>query len=80
MVFTLIVLALFGLAVAMFYAYNVASIPMTQGVESPEEADKLRKISSAIADGAMAFLKQEYRYMAYFMVGFAVVISLLVDD
>ncbi len=80
MVLTIVALSLLGLGVALYYSMKISGIPLTQGVENPEEADKLRKISSAIADGAMAFLKQEYRYMAYFMIGFAVLISLLVDD
>ena len=45
-----------------------------------EESGRLKTIHGAIAEGAMAFLKQEYKYLAYFMIGFAIVIAVLIDD
>jgi len=72
--------ALFGLGIALYYYLKVANIPLTQGIENSEEAEKLTKIHGAIARGAMAFLKAEYKYMVYFMAGFAIVIALLIDD
>jgi K(+)-stimulated pyrophosphate-energized sodium pump len=50
------------------------------GVEDADTRGKLRKIHAAIAEGAMAFLKQEYKFMAIFMVLFGIVIALLIDD
>ena len=47
---------------------------------SAEESTRLKAIHGAIAEGAMAFLKQEYRYLAVFMVAFALVIAVLIDD
>jgi K(+)-stimulated pyrophosphate-energized sodium pump len=46
------------------------------------EADgaRLKFIHGAIADGAMAFLKQEYKFLTIFMVVFAAVIAILIDD
>ncbi len=80
MVIFLFASALFGLGIALIYYVKVSSIPLTQGIDNPEEAEKLIKIHGAIARGAMAFLKAEYKYMAYFMAGFAIVIALLIDD
>jgi len=80
MVTVIMASALFGLGIALFYYLKVANIPLTQGIENSEEAEKLTKIHGAIARGAMAFLKAEYKYMVYFMAGFAIVIALLIDD
>ncbi|HEY0963387.1 MAG TPA: sodium-translocating pyrophosphatase, partial [Pseudomonadales bacterium] len=75
----IIVLSLFGLGVALFYMKKVTSIPLDMGLNK-EEGDRLRFIHGAIAEGAMAFLKQEYRVLLWFMLGFAVVIGLLTDS
>ena len=75
----IILLSLFGLGVAFFYMKKVTDIPVDMGLEK-EESDKLKFIHGAIAEGAMAFLKQEYKVLAIFMVAFAVVIALLIDD
>lgn len=40
----------------------------------------LVKISGAVSDGAIAFLREEYRILAIFIVGFSVVIALLVEE
>ena len=80
MVTVIIVSAFLGLGIALYYFIKVASIPITHGIENTEEAEKLVKINSAIARGAMAFLKAEYKYMAFFMVGFAFLIALLIND
>ncbi|OMJ93715.1 hypothetical protein SteCoe_3281 [Stentor coeruleus] len=40
----------------------------------------LNKISTAVANGAIAFLKEEYKILAVFIVIFAVIIALLVDE
>lgn len=73
------ILALLGLAIAFFYMKKVTSIPVDLGLNE-EESKKLKFIHGAIAEGAMAFLKQEYKFLAIFMVVFAVVIALLIDD
>ena len=76
----ILALSLFGLAVAFYYSSSVSRVAVDMGVEDAETRGKLRKIHAAIADGAMAFLKQEYKFMAIFMVVFGIVIALLIDD
>ena len=73
------VLSLMGLGIAFFYMRKVTSIPLDMGLN---EADgvRLKFIHGAIADGAMAFLKQEYKFLTIFMVVFAAVIAILIDD
>jgi K(+)-stimulated pyrophosphate-energized sodium pump len=73
------VLSLLGLGIAFFYMRKVTSIPLDMGLD---EADgvRLKFIHGAIADGAMAFLKQEYKFLTIFMVVFAAVIAILIDD
>src|SRR5210317_1703097 len=76
----ILALSLFGLAVAFYYSHTVSRVAIDMGVEDADTRSKLRKIHSAIAEGAMAFLKQEYKFMAIFMVLFGIVIALLIDD
>lgn len=73
------VLSLLGLGIAFFYMKRVMSIPLTLGLEE-KDATRLRFIHGAIADGAMAFLKQEYKFLAIFMAVFAAIIAVLIDD
>ena len=80
MVLLLFASALLGLGIAVIYYVKVSRIPIDQGIENTKEAEKLSKIHSAIERGALAFLKAEFRYMLYFMLGFAVLIALLIDD
>ncbi len=73
------VLSLLGLAIAYFYMNKVTSISVDQGLEE-KDSERLKFIHSAIADGAMAFLKQEYKVLTIFMVAFAAIIAILIDD
>jgi len=75
----IILLSFFGIGIAFFYMKKVTNIPIDLGLEK-EESDKLKAIHGAIAEGAMAFLKQEYKVLTIFMLGFAVVIAVLIDD
>jgi len=75
----IILLSLFGIAVAFFYMKKVTDIPLDLGLDK-EDSVRLKSIHGAIAEGAMAFLKQEYKVLSIFMVAFAVVIALLIDD
>ncbi len=50
--------------IALFYTYFQASWVTKQDAGN----DRMKEISSAIAEGAMAFLKAEYRIMAIFVV------------
>ena len=73
-------LAILGLIVAFYYSRVVLSIPIDKSAQTKEERVKLKQIHKAIADGASAFLSQEYKYMSIFMVVFAGVILLLVGN
>jgi|TARA_B110000438_G_scaffold38907_2_gene38788 K(+)-stimulated pyrophosphate-energized sodium pump len=73
------VLSLLGLGIAFFYMKRVTSIPLDLGLDEKDGA-RLRFIHGAIADGAMAFLKQEYKFLTIFMVVFAAIIAILIDD
>jgi len=72
-------LSLFGLGVAYFYMRQVMSVPLDLGLEG-EQKTRLRFIHGAIAEGAMAFLKQEYKFLSIFMLVFAAIIAVLIDD
>ena len=72
-------LSLFGLGVAYFYMRQVMSVPLDLGLEG-EQKSRLKFIHSAIAEGAMAFLKQEYKFLSIFMLVFAAIIAVLIDD
>jgi len=73
------VLSLLGLGIAFFYMKKVMSIPLDLGLDE-KDGKRLRFIHGAIAEGAMAFLKQEYKFLAIFMVVFAAIIAVLIDD
>ena len=73
------ILALLGLVIAFVYMKKVTSIPIDLGLNE-EDSVKLKFIHGAIAEGAMAFLKQEYKFLTIFMIAFAAVIAVLIDD
>ena len=73
------VLSLLGLAIAFFYMKKVTSVPIDMGLND-EDSSRLKFIHGAIAQGAMAFLKQEYKFLTIFMVSFAAIIVVLIDD
>lgn len=72
-------LSVLGLAIAVFYMKRVTDIPVDMGLEA-EQSDRLKFIHSAIADGAMAFLKQEYKFLTIFMIAFGLLIAVAIDD
>ena len=74
-----VALSLLGLAIALFYMKKVNDVPVDIGLE-PDQSERLKFIHTAIADGAMAFLKQEYKFMTIFMIGFGILISVAIDD
>ena len=73
------VLALLGLAIAFFYMKKVTSVPLDMGLNE-EDSKRLKFIHGAIAEGAMAFLRQEYKFLTIFMISFAAIIVVLIDD
>ena len=72
-------LSLFGLGVAYFYMRQVMKVPLDLGLDG-EQKSRLKFIHGAIAEGAMAFLKQEYKFLSIFMLVFAAIIAVLIDD
>ena len=76
----ILALSLLGLAIAFYYSSSTQKIPIDLGIDDPDLKKRLAKIHAAIANGAMAFLKQEYKFMAIFMVVFAAIIAVLIDD
>ena len=72
-------LSLLGLAIAFFYMRKVVAVPLDLGLEE-KDSTRLKFIHSAIAKGAMAFLRQEYKFLTIFMVSFAAIIVVLIDD
>ena len=74
-----VLLSLMGLGIAWYYMKKVVSIPIDLGLNE-DESKRLKFIHGAIANGAMAFLKQEYRVLTIFMLAFALIIAVLIDD
>jgi K(+)-stimulated pyrophosphate-energized sodium pump len=72
-------LGVLALIVAVVFRQRVLSVKVEDGAASPEELSRLTEISSAIAEGAMAFLSREYRVLSIFMALFAVLIFFTVD-
>lgn len=72
-------LGVLALLVAVLFRQRVHAVKVEDGAASPEELARLTEISSAIAEGAMAFLGREYRVLGLFMAIFAVVIFMTVD-
>ena len=74
--------AILALAVAAYFAYKVSSLKLTVETVGGSEQTlaRLREISGAISEGAMAFLSEEYKYVAMFVACFAVVIGFALDN
>ncbi len=72
-------LSFMGLGIAWYYMRKVVSIPLDLDLDE-KDSKRLKFIHGAIASGAMAFLKQEYRVLTIFMLAFALVIAVLIDD
>jgi K(+)-stimulated pyrophosphate-energized sodium pump len=70
---------LLALVTASVFSRIVARVPVAHAGLSEETVAKLLEISSAIAEGAMAFLRREYQTVGYFMAGFAVIVLLAVN-
>lgn len=71
---------LLSLGIAWVFRRRVLAISVDAEASSAEEAVRLRDIAGAIAEGAMAFLLREYRVLGLYMLGFAVLIALFIDD
>ena len=58
----------------------IVQAPTCSVKDSKTQISKLKKIHSAIAEGANAFLVQEYKFMLLFIVVFGSVVFFAVDD
>ncbi|MCK4268641.1 MAG: sodium/proton-translocating pyrophosphatase, partial [Actinomycetia bacterium] len=56
---------------ALLYALYLAGLVL----KADQGNEKMRELSQAIQDGAMAFLSREYRTLVYFVIGMAVVVA-----
>ncbi len=69
--------AVLAIIVALFLAKKVSAIPV-QGNNDKETA-RLREISTAISEGAMAFLKREFLYVSLFVLCFAILMAFVLN-
>lgn len=76
----IIACGVFALLVALVFARSVRAIPLGEGAASEEEASRIVEVTSAIAEGAMAFIAREYRTLALFMLIFGFIIWMAVDN
>ena len=60
-------MSLLGLGIAYFYMKKVTAIPLDLGLEE-KDGTRLKFIHGAIANDAMAILKQEYKFLTIFCV------------
>jgi K(+)-stimulated pyrophosphate-energized sodium pump len=65
---------------AVFYTYRVVTIKVGGEGDTSPQTVKLKEITAAIADGAMAFLIREYKVISIFIAFMAVLIVLLLDN
>lgn len=71
--------ALLSLVAAFIYSLKVRSVAV-EGAGDAKQTARLVEISDAIAEGAMAFLYREYRYVTYFVLGFAALIFFTLNN
>lgn len=78
----IIIIAMCVLAIltAVFYTYRVVTIKVGGEGDTSPQTVKLKEITAAIADGAMAFLMREYKVISIFIAFMAVLIVLLLDN
>ncbi len=69
--------SILAMAAAGYFAKSVTKIQIVG--DTPEQESKFREISGAIAEGAMAFLSREYKYVGMFAIAFAVFMTLTLD-
>jgi K(+)-stimulated pyrophosphate-energized sodium pump len=67
--FVAVISGILGLIFALFLVLSV--------LKNDEGSEKMREISAAIQEGAMAFLGREYRILAIFVVAVAVILGLI---
>ncbi len=70
--------AALGLIASAVYAKKVVAIQVVS--DNKVQEARFKEISGAIAEGAMAFLSREYKYVGIFAVCFSVLIFFLLDE
>lgn len=78
-VFVIYACALLAMIAAVIYAMRVRAVSLDAG-GTPKEVARFKEIADAIAEGAMAFLAQEYLYVGLFSLVFTGVIYLALDN
>lgn len=78
--FIIIAMSFLAILTAVFYTYRVVSIRVGGEGDTSPQTIKLKEITAAIADGAMAFLIREYKVISLFIAFMAVLIFLLLDN
>jgi K(+)-stimulated pyrophosphate-energized sodium pump len=76
-VILIVACGLLALGTAAVFAKKVLAVPI-EGSE--KEVRKLKEISGAIQEGAMAFLSAEYKYVAMYCVAFSLIMFFALDD
>ena len=78
-VYIIFAMSVLSLLTAFFFTKKVIDIQVGSQQSSTED-EKLKTISSAIAEGAMAFLIREYKVISIFVAFMALLIVLLLDN
>lgn len=73
-------LGVVALVLALVFRQRVLAVRVEDGAANPEEVARLNEIASAIAEGAMAFLKREYTWMSVFLIAFGAIIAATTGD
>lgn len=76
----IIAMSILAIVTAVVYTLKVISIKVGALGGNEKETKKLLEISSAISEGAMAFLVREYKVISLFIAFMAVLIVLLLDN
>lgn len=76
----IIAMSILAIVTAAVYALKITTIKVGVAGGNEKETKKLLEISSAISEGAMAFLVREYKVISVFIAFMAVLIVLLLDN
>ncbi len=78
-IWLIIILAIIALGFASFFWLQLKKTAVGEGSDEAE-AKQLQFLHKAIDDGATAFLRQAYKIMGIFVIVFAIIIAVLIDD
>ena len=70
--------AFLAMIVAWVFAQKVRAIPLE--ADNAQQLDRMKEISSAVANGATTFLAREFRYVAIFAILFSLFMVLTLDN